>query len=241
MQANCRGRKSVSHGRHDHAKISALLCTADVGRNLYLIAFKCQGQSRHCWWSEQHKEKKKHHIWQRRCLATGSAFSPIFHDTQWTLNARRHRSVCVCVCVRACANKYLLTSPHEENVRFVCELTARPHTLPLSINYNKQKRFPHSCTYDKTCPLKPALIRNHRPESSCLLQHLKCNYSGCSLPACCYNSQEITLSAVLFTQNMQYVNQYVCRNVYLNMTEVFYGLYTKRMTDKGDGKHEGVL
>lgn len=149
--------------------------------------------------------------------------------------------VCVCVCVRACANKYLLTSPHEENVRFVCELTARPHTLPLSINYNKQKRFPHSCTYDKTCPLKPALIRNHRPASSCLLQHLKCNYSGCSLPACCYNSQEITLSAVLFTQNMQYVNQYVCRNVYLNVTEVFYGLYTKRMTDKGDGKHEGVL
>lgn len=111
-------------------------------------------------------------------------------------------ALCVCVCVRACANKYLLTSPHEENVRFVCELTARPHTLPLSINYNKQKRFPHSCTYDKTCPLKPALIRNHRPASSCLLQHLKCNYSGFLRVVIIARKLHCPLSCSLKTCNM---------------------------------------
>lgn len=149
-------------------------------------------------------------------------------------------ALCVCVCVRA---RTSICSRHlvKKMLGLFVSWRPRAHSLFLLITTNKSV-FPHSCAYDKTCPLKPALIRNHRPASSCLLQHLECNYSGCSLPACCYNSQEITLPAVLFTQDMQRVNQYVCRNVYLNVTEVFYGLYTKRMTDKGDGKHEwGII
>lgn len=45
-------------------------------------------------------------------------------------------------------------------------------------------------------PIKePALIREHRPASSCLSHQLKCNFSGCSFPGSQCNSQEITLSA----------------------------------------------
>lgn len=54
----------------------------------------------------------------------------------------------------------------------------------------------------KKYPLKVALIRNHRPASSCLLQQLKCNSSGCSFPGCQYNSQEITLSTDLLIQEI---------------------------------------
>lgn len=84
-------------------KIICALLAADICRNLNLT-FKYQGQSRYCLVCEKEnktsrRKKKKYHIWQRRRLATGSAFSPIFHDTHWTLNARRHRCECVCVCV----------------------------------------------------------------------------------------------------------------------------------------------
>lgn len=41
------------------------------------------------------RRKKKHHIWQRSRLATGSARSPIFHDTHRAAYARWHsKRVC---------------------------------------------------------------------------------------------------------------------------------------------------
>lgn len=80
-------------------KIICALLAADICRN-FNLTFKYQGQSRYCLVCEKEnktsRRKKKYHIWQRRRLATGSAFSPIFHDTHWTLNARRHRCECVC-------------------------------------------------------------------------------------------------------------------------------------------------
>lgn len=66
------------------------------------------------------------------------------------------------------------------------------HTLSLMIATNWKPFI--QLRGDRKYPLKVALIRNHRPASSCLLQQLKCNSSGCSFPGCQYNSQEITLS-----------------------------------------------
>jgi len=44
-------------------------------------------------------ERKKYHIWQPRRLATGSGFSPIFHDTRTEPWMQHGIAVRVCVCV----------------------------------------------------------------------------------------------------------------------------------------------
>lgn len=113
------------------------LFAGDICSNLHLT-FKFQGQSILSMCEKKRTrqdEKKKYHIWQRSCLATGSAFSPIFHDTHTELWMQDGiASVCLCVCQYACLSKYLLTSECTKCTWSDWELTAWPQLFKANEN-----------------------------------------------------------------------------------------------------------
>lgn len=163
----------------------------DIWRNLHVrdrVDTVCV-----CVWKKRTRQggrKKKDHIRQRRRLATGSAFSPIFHDTHWTLNARRHR----CKCVRASLSMHVWASICSRQGVYKMYLVWLGADSVAAEAINNKHTRPHSitrCLIDsramrghKMSIKSPALIANHRPASSCLSQQFKCNFLGCSFPGC---------------------------------------------------------